>query len=459
MTARRAPAPRGQVLFALATAAIVVATISWLARVGPRAPAPLPPGAAPSGAWICPHGGGDDVSVSTYLANPGTTDMTARLTMLGGSRPTAGESVEVPAGATVRVVSEPADRGAATFVEYFGGWIGAGWVATTEDGLAAEPCAEEAARRWYLPDGTTQLDEVAYAIIANPFAAPAVLDVVLYTADRAPIRSSEWTDLVVPPHRSAALRLNSKVEGEPVVAVALDVTVGRVAASSLGVSDRTRLRSALGWTAPATGGVFPVVRGSGQAELLLLSTADRSIRFGATELSEEPPRPAGGLTEQEHGPASARAYAIPLTGGPSAIRLFTREGEQVVGAVRALGSGEDLGATGGASSGAGAWLLLPALARGSSVPDAILVNDGQGDVVASVELLPQEGASAPSPVTVTVPAHSAAAVPSSLWAAAPGSALVVRADGGELVALAASSTDSTGAAFALSLGVPIPRSP
>jgi hypothetical protein len=457
VTARRAPAARGHALFAVATAAVVAVSIFWLARIGPRVPAPIAPGVAPSGAWICPHGGGEDVTVSTYLANPGTTDVTARLTRLGAS-PAASESVAVPAGTTVRVASEPPDRGSATFVEYFGGWIGAGWVASTREGLAAEPCADRAARGWYLPDGTTQLGEEAYAIVANPFASPAVLDVVLYSADRAPIRSSEWTGLVIPPRRSAALRVNSKVEGEPVVAVALDVTVGRVAAASLGVSDRTKLRSALGWTHPTAGGVFPVVRASGQTELLLLSTADRSIRFGATELTEEPPRPAGGLTEQEHGPAAARAYAIPLAGGPSAIRVFTLEGEEVVGAVRARGPGEDLGATGGATSSAETWLLLPALARSSSVPDAVVVNDGDDDVVASVELLPKRGASATSAITVTVPAHSAVAVPASLWRAAPDSALVVRSDGGPIVALAA-STDARGGAFALALGVPIPRTP
>lgn len=458
MTARRAPAPRSQALVAIATTAVVVATISWLARVGPRAPAPLSSGVASSGAWICPHGGGAGITVSTYLANPGTSTVTARLTRLGAGTPGTQESVEVPAGTTVRVLSEPADRGAATFVEYFGGWIGAGWAASTEEGLAAEPCAPEAARRWYLPDGTTQLGEEAYVIVANPFASTAVLDVVLYTADQAPVRHSDWTDLVIQPRRSIALRLRSKVEGEPVVAATLDVTVGRVAAASFGVSDRTKLRSALGWTRPSTGGVFPVVRGSGQTELLLLSTADRSIRFGATELSEEPPRPAGGLTEQEHGPAAARAYAIPVTEGPSAIRLFTLEDEDVVGAVRARGPGEDLGATAGATSSAETWLLLPALARSSSAPAAVLVNDGDTEVVATIEVLPQEGAAAASPATVMVPAHSAASVPASLWATAPGSALLVRSAGGPLVALAASSTDAPGGAFALALGVPVPRS-
>jgi len=83
---------------------------------------------------------------------------------------------------------------------------------------------------------------------------------------------------------------------------------------------------------------------------------------------------------------------------------------------------------------------------------------GDDDVVATIELLPQDGAAAASTAAVTVPAHGTASVPASLWATAPGSALLVRSAGGPLVALAASSTDRPGGAFALALGVPVPRS-
>ncbi|HWL90427.1 MAG TPA: DUF5719 family protein, partial [Actinomycetota bacterium] len=309
--------------------------------------------------------------------------------------------------------------------------------------------------------GTTQLGEEAFVIVTNPFTAAAVLDVVLYTADRAPIRDTEWTDLVIPARRSIPLHLNTKVEGEPAVAVALEVSVGRVAAASLGVSDRTQARSTIGWTAPVPGATFPSMQGSGQTELLLLSTAQGSIRFGATLLSEAQPQPAGGLTEQEHGPAAARAYAIPVEPGPVAIRLFTLEDAPAVGALRALGPGEDLGATAGAVAASGSWLVLPAVASSTSTPGVVLVNEGEVDVEATIELLPQEGGTAAAPITVQVPAHSTAAVPPELWATGPGSAMLIRADGGPLVALAASTSRGAGdtQAFALSMGIPLPQSP
>ena len=256
-----------------------------------------------------------------------------------------------------------------------------------------------------------------------------------------------------------SLHLNTEVKGEPVVAAALEVSVGRVAAASLGVSDRTKIRSTLGWTEPTTDATFPLMQGSGQTELLLLSASQRSIRFGATVLSEEQPRPAGGLTEQEHAPAAARAYAIPMDPRPAAIHLFTLDDAPAVGAVRALGPGEDFGATAGAVAASDSWLVLPATSGGSSTPGAVLVNDGDVDVVATVELLPTEGGTAAAPVTVQVPAHSAAAVPPEFWASAPDAAILIRTEEGVLFALAAStSRGASGAdAFALSVGVPLPH--
>jgi hypothetical protein len=461
MNASRDEPARGQVLFALASVGLIVTAMLWLDRIGPDAPAAAEAGTAPSGAWICPHAGGSGLSVALFLANPGATTVTARVTQLGAKAAPEPTAYDVPAGSTVRLNLPPGDRGAATYVEFFGGWIGAGWVSFTDDGVAAEPCAADASTRWYLADGSTELSgEDSYVVVTNPFSGPAVLDVVLYRADLPPVRHSHWTDLVVPARRSIALHLNARLKGEPVVATTLEVSVGRVAAASFVVSDRTTVRSALGWPELATGGVFPSMNGSEQAELLLLSTARRSIRFGATVLSQDQPRPASGLTEQEHGPAAARAYAIPAEAGPTAIRLFTLEGAPVAGALRALGPGEDLGATAGAVAPSDGWLVFPASAQIPAEPGAVLVNDGDVDVVATVELLPQEGSTAGVSVTVRVPAHAAAAVPPELWAAAPGSAMLIRADG-PLVALAATtSRGSPGSdAFALSMGVPFPQEP
>lgn len=464
MSERRPLRARGQALAAVGTVVAVAAALILLDRAGAPSPAAAGGGAAPSGAWICPHGGGPDWAVSIFLANPGGSSVTARLTGLTDRAPEASSTIEIPPGSTVRVPAPAAARGSASYVEYFGGWIGAGWVATSgsaTEGLAAEPCASEASRRWFLPDGTTQLHEDAYAVVANPFDVPAVLDVAIYSPERAPVRASEWTDLRVRPHRSVALRLNRKVEGETVAAADIEVSVGRVVAASLGITDGTRIRSALGSTRTASGAILPEIGGSGQAELIVLSVADETIRFGATALTEEPPRPAGGLTEQDHKPRSGRAYPVQATSDPTAIRAFVLDGAQAVVALRALGRGGDPGATSGATASAPSWLVFPALAGTSANPALVLANDGDAAVVATLEILPREGAAAATPIEVDVPAHGTAGAPAAFLASAPGSAVSVRATG-PIVALSAASAVSDdrhaeAGAFALSMGVPLPQ--
>ena len=137
------------------------------------------------------------LSVALFLANPGPATVTARVTSLGAQAPPAPTSLDVPAGSTVRVNLPSGDRGAATSVEFFGGWVGAGWVAFTDGGVAAEPCAPEASQRWLLADASTELGEVSSVIVANPFSSPAVLDAVLYTADSrrsaSPSGPSSWS--------------------------------------------------------------------------------------------------------------------------------------------------------------------------------------------------------------------------------------------------------------------------
>jgi Family of unknown function (DUF5719) len=459
-TARPGPA-RGQALFAVGVAIVTGLALLGLSRAGPASPSPIGPVPAASGAWICPHGGGEGWTVALFLANPGDRPVTARLTPLQNDRAGQPTSVEVPAGATVRVDDVADERSSATYVEYFDGWIAAGWVLVGEGdqpGTAAEPCAPEPARRWYLPDGNTGLREDAYVIVANPFDVRAVLDAIIYTPDRAPIRDSAWTDLTIAPHRSLALHLNAKVEGEEAAAVELDVSVGRVAAASLGVTDKTRLRSALGTTGLAGSVLLPIMKGSERADLVVLSTADRSMRFGATLLGTEAPRPAGGLTEQEEPPASARSYPVTLEGGPGGVETFSVEEVPIAAALRAPGPSGDRGSTGGTTRPWPAWTVLPATAIGPSKPGLVLLNAGDDAVVAHVESLAREGGTAAAPVDVEVPPHGAAAVPASFLEAAPGSGVLVRADG-PIAALAASTSigkDATDT-FALSMGVAVPR--
>ena len=173
----------------------------------------------------------------------------ARVSSFSTKKPATPQSVTVPPQATVSVSVPAKGREASTYVEYFDGWIAASWVAQGgggEIGVGAEPCAAATGATWFAPDGTTEQGEDAYLVVMNPFAVDAVFDVVLYTPKRAPIRSSALTDHVLRPGKSVAFRLNAFAEGEAAVGAEVDVSLGRVAVSSLGITRDGGIRSVIG---------------------------------------------------------------------------------------------------------------------------------------------------------------------------------------------------------------------
>lgn len=453
---------RGQGLLALAVLATVIGGgFALQTRLGPRTPAPAPAGTARSGAWLCPHGGGPkEWKATLYLANPGDDPVTARVTSLDAGKPAAPEEVIVAPRATMAVAVPAVGREASTYVEYFGGWIAAGWVAQGgggEIGVGAEPCAPSPARTWYTPDGTTEQGEDAYLIVMNPFAVDAVFDVVLLTPKRAPIRNSALTDRVLHPGRSVAFRLNAFAEGDPAVGAVVDVSLGRLAVSSLGISRDGGIRSVIGATETVSQVFLPAGAGAGQSTLELMSPGDEQIGFGATLLSGAAPVPAGGLTEASQDPASTRAYPV-TTSGPSSIDVVAQSSALLAAAERAVGVGNDDAATGGTSAPAPSWVVLPAIAGEPAHPGLVLVNPGSTSVTVTLHALTTEGTTAPSDLTLTIPAGSVGQAPAGFLADVPDAAIEVRSTGGDVVAMAASTSLGVKglSTYALAMGIPEP---
>src|SRR5919109_1726180 len=144
---------------ALAAVAVIVGGGALQDAVHPRAATPPSSLRAYSGAWFCPHGGGPGGwRVWLELSNPGSQPVPIRVTSFGKTGSKTPRSLRVPARTALRV-RVPADQRAHTsMVEYFGGWVSAGWVAEAagrESGIAAEPCVSSTSTSWVLPDGTT----------------------------------------------------------------------------------------------------------------------------------------------------------------------------------------------------------------------------------------------------------------------------------------------------------------
>jgi hypothetical protein len=460
---------RGQLVVAVVVvSAAVLAALALERGVGVRALATGPPPAAPSGAWFCPHGGGKDWQRTLEIANPGSEDVRIRVTTLSESRPGEPEEYDVDPGAELLLPAESPSRASASMVEYFGGWVAAGWVSRAgggEGGVAAEPCSPTAGRSWLLPDGSTQLAEDAtggraqkqlqsWVVVMNPFAADAVFSLTLYADKDAPVRAGEWTNVVLKPFRTRAFYLNEQRLGYATVSTSVEAKVGRVVASSLGVSELGGVRSSVGQPAPPADAVLPGGFDQGRTELVVMNPTAGDVQATGVLLGREEPVPVGQRDEGRAGTESAQTYPL-STDGPSALDLHVPTGAAVVR--RTFGPVSDQGATGpGVPSRA--WVVLPAVAGRPSHAGIVVANPGSEPVDIELSYLPSGAEPPPEPITVRVPGLRAVAVPSEFVQARPlGAILAVSTDGRFVPAAASSSLGREGyATYAVSLGVPIP---
>jgi hypothetical protein len=449
-------------MLAVAVLVVVVSGGFALQRVvGPRAPGVASPSTTSSGAWFCPHGGGPkEWKATLFLANPGDAAVAARITTISAGKQRKPRAVTVPPQATVSVPLPAKGREASTFVEYFDGWVAASWVTQGgggEIGVGAEPCAPATSPTWFAPDGTTQQGEDAYLVVMNPFAVDAVFDVVLLTPKRAPIRSSELTDHVLRPGRSVAFRLNAYDEGDPAVGAEVDVSLGRVAVSSMGVTRDGGIRSVIGAVQTGSQAYLPLGGGAGQATVDVMVPGEAQLDFGATLRSGGSPVPAGGLTEASQNPTSAKPYPVTFS-GPSSVDVVAQGDGSFSAALRSVGVGNDGGATGGAQAPASDWVVLPAIAGEPARPRIVVANPGNTSVTVTIHALVSPGDTPTPDTTMTIPAGTVGQVPPGFLERLHDSAIEIRAAGGDILALAAcTSLGVKGlSTYALAMGVAVP---
>lgn len=451
--------PRGRLGLALLSAVVVVATGLALDRTEPRAD-PAPASRAPSsGAWFCPHGGGDEWRTDLYVANPGGTPVQVRVTPLATRRAEPASTYTVDPGTELKIGVASGDEAASSYLEYFGGWVATGWVTRAggaASGVAAEPCIAEPGTTWFAADGTTEQGEGAAIVVMNPFDVDAVVDVTVFSHRRAPIRESGFTNVRVEAHHSRLLRLDAVSADEAAAAGEVVAHGGRVAVASLGVSRDGGIRSVVATPAPSDRTLLAGTRDVGQSTLAVMAPGPDEVRFGATLLSEEKPEAAGGLTAAAQSGQSARAFPL-ITQGPSVVDLQTEPGSPAVVAVRrSEGQNGDPGATGGTPAPASSWVVLPTVAGTPNAPGMVLGNPGTAPVEVTLTLLGADGVT--DETTVTVAPTSAVGVPVEFIEQDPAAAvLAVTAEGTFVAAGASSSLGREGvAAYAVAGGVPVP---
>ena len=458
-----------RLVLALALAVVVASTGTYLQRtVGSKPTATATAGTASSGAWFCPHGGGKGWTVTLEIANPGTQAVNVRLSGLSSGKPGRPQSLSVPPRAEIQVPAVSSDRAATSLVEYFGGWVAAGWVARAgggETGVAAEPCAPAAGRTLLLPDGVTQRGEDGYLIVMNPFGTDAILSIALYTADSPPIRPKDWSDFALGAGRSTAFRINAFALGRSAVTAAIRVSVGRVAASSLGVSSASGVRSVEAISAPTSRSILPAGLDQAKAQLAVGNVGRAPARFAAAVSATDSDQIAPGLEGVSIPPESAKAFDVD-TSGPAALTVNARS-PGVATAIRAIGqASHDEAGSAGSSAPHGSWVVLPTVAASPATPALTLTNPGEGAAKVTLTLLPVSGKSLvptpkgnpPDPQTLDVPAGRTVTAPKRFVEAGPADAVLVVARSGSIVA--ASSSYSAGAngvgGYSIATGVPVP---
>jgi hypothetical protein len=459
--AGRVARPRGQTLVALIVLAVVLLGGMIAQRVGVRAAGEVPGATATSGAWLCPHGGGKDWAATVYVANPGSSPVTVRARSLGEGRPVDLGTTTVQPGASAAIEARSPDVASATALEYFGGWVAAGWVARAgggQVGVAAEPCLSGASQRWTLPDGDTEQKESAYVVVMNPFASDAVFDVTWLTDGEPPKGLTDFSDFVLPAGHSAAFKLNRLSLGQAAIAARIDVSIGRVAAATLGVSSKFGIRSSVGW--PGTPPQTVYLPGGGDSGASVLAVADPSqtpASFSASILGDKGIQLADKVQDRAQDGTSATAYPV-TTGEAATLAVHARQGGPgVVAARRTRGTTQDLGSTAGVAAPRSAWVVMPATGSAPRSPMVYLANPGRRSVEVSMSTLPVGGREATA--KVTVPPGRTVAAPGRLFSSAGDAPVLATADAGTFVASAASYSQGAHgvAGYAVSSGIAIPE--
>jgi hypothetical protein len=454
---------RLQPVVALLVLVLLVGGAAYANREYEPSPGAGTDGPASSGAWFCPTGGGPEGwEVFLQVANPGERPATLHVRSLGDGRPRPPETFEVEPGAFLQIPVEGKGRDRTHMVEWFGQWVGVGWLAHAgggEGGVAAEPCAPAAGDRWLLPDGTTETEgDRDYAVVMNPFAREAVFSLTLLSERREPVLQGELTDVALKPFRSVAFELNDVVLGERTVATLVEVSVGRVAAATLGVSGTGGIRSALGYLGmPAADVVFPGGEDSGRSELPVMSEPNgdggRVTLLGELLLTDEaPPQPVPGLADASMPDGSARTFPATTT-EVSSLR-FEGVGGSVATVRRTFGTVSDQGAVTGASPAA-SWLVMPAVAGSPANPGMVLANPGQEPAEVTLRYL------SPGPteeLVISVPPDSTFQIPRAFLLLDPETGVWAQAGTGTFVVASASSSlgPEGRATYAVSLGIPVP---
>jgi hypothetical protein len=459
---KRVIGARGRALGTVALAAVLVVSGVGLQRgVGEH----LAPAASArdsrSGAWFCPHGGGEGWSGWIAITNPTDRAVRVRLTTLG-SRGQVARSTFTVGGNRQAMRSVPVTQPeASTLVEYFGGWVAAGSIVRTGSSpafTAAERCAAGPRRSWYVPDAPTARGETSYLVVMNPFAQDAAVDVAIRTDRRGEVRPGALSPYVVPAGTSVALGLNTYVlqaPDEQLVSGELQVRLGRVVMGGVTVSP-SGLRAEVGVPSPAVRWILPAAKYRTPSTLALLNPGDRRADLEVVAQGRSFQKLVTGLDTISLGPGEIKSFGLGDLADAGVVVQATN-GVPIVATRRSDGESGDAATSTGESDPARSWLVLPAIPPSGGGQLLVLQNPGRVAAPVTLFYVGRGGPiDRPSGDSVIVPAGRVVTVDtSSVSGGVPVSVIVSATEGTVVAGCASYSLDGNG--YATTLGSPIPN--
>jgi hypothetical protein len=441
---------RDRILAAILAAASIALAGSLLElSLGPRRYQQSAAGEDVTGAWFCPHGGGEGWRAWIVLANPSPKHAEILVTTYSrGALPTATRT-NLLAGRE-RFIEVPAARMAsASVVEFFGASTSAGIVVERAggEGIAAEPCSSRTGRRWYVAEGTSERGQQAMLVILNPYAVDAIFDVVLAGMDRV-VRAGALQGVLLPARQATAVNLNRFALGEPTLAAAVLVSSGRVAVSGFGLGE-SGFRSVRATAAAARTWFLPGAADDAPSALAVLAP-DGEVPLEVRVQGAE--NQVDALTDAAVGAGRAMTFEVLALQSGLAVEA-EGPGAFVAGRRLSVSTAGDQAATAGAPRGAVAWVAPPALGPGGGQSLLVLQNSGAEAAAGDISFLTLQGRTeAPQLATFSVEGGRTQVLDlSSVSGGQPVTALVKGDSPGLLVAQASLSP----AGYAVAMGTPI----
>lgn len=217
------------------------------ARLDRPAAAPIAvagPARALSSTWYCAGGTaskGAEADTVVAIANPGSHDAVADLTVVPDAGRTRTRSVVAPARSRVRVLlrSVLTAQHAAALVEVRGGGVSVDTEVAGPQGYDAKPCASRSSDHWYFAAGNTLRGADEYLALFNPYPEDTSVDLTFSTEQgaRAPRRLQAFP---VPGRSLRVVHLNAdRVNRHSLVAAKIVARSGRLVVARLQVFDGT----------------------------------------------------------------------------------------------------------------------------------------------------------------------------------------------------------------------------